>query len=136
HPVLDSARSAFVLMGCLLVFVLASGVLWAIGGRILLGQYGLLTLHEIVAIGVGVLFAWHVVARRVIFRVPRARDRRAFLRFAIAGTAGVAAWQAAGALSRVLGLPGANRRFTGSYETGSFTGSFPSVSWLNDDPRP
>jgi hypothetical protein len=35
------------------------------------------------------------------------------------------------------GLPGAERRFTGSYDAGSFTGNdFPSTSCVADDPRP
>ena len=34
-------------------------------------------------------------------------------------------------------MPGADRRFTGSYEMGSFSGnSFPTTSWLNDNPPP
>ena len=32
--------------------------------------------------------------------------------------------------------PGAHRRFTGSYETGSLTGRFPEVAWLADNPAP
>ena len=32
-------------------------------------------------------------------------------------------------------LPGAARRFTGSYETGSLSGRFPTVSWFGDDPN-
>jgi len=36
----------------------------------------------------------------------------------------------------VLALPGARRRFTGSYETGSFTGHFPPTIWLFDNPQP
>jgi DMSO/TMAO reductase YedYZ molybdopterin-dependent catalytic subunit len=38
--------------------------------------------------------------------------------------------------SRVFNVPGAQRRFTGSYETASFSGDFPTVSWLFDDPTP
>lgn len=37
----------------------------------------------------------------------------------------------------VFGLPGADRRFTGSYEADSFAGNaFPTTSWVADDPRP
>ena len=40
-------------------------------------------------------------------------------------------------LQRALGLPGGERRFTGSYDAGSFTGNdFPSTSWVSDHPRP
>jgi DMSO/TMAO reductase YedYZ molybdopterin-dependent catalytic subunit len=34
-------------------------------------------------------------------------------------------------------MPGAERRFTGSYDAGSFNGNaFPSTSWVSDRPRP
>jgi DMSO/TMAO reductase YedYZ molybdopterin-dependent catalytic subunit len=37
----------------------------------------------------------------------------------------------------MVGLRGARRRFTGSYEAGSFAGNaFPSTSWVADRPRP
>jgi DMSO/TMAO reductase YedYZ molybdopterin-dependent catalytic subunit len=40
-------------------------------------------------------------------------------------------------VQRALGLPGAGRRFTGSYDAGSFTGNdFPVTSWVADAPRP
>ena len=50
------------------------------------------------------------------------------------------AWRCGGVsegANQVLALPGQDRRFTGSYERGSFKGNaFPATSWLNDDPRP
>ena len=40
-------------------------------------------------------------------------------------------------MSGWFGLRGARRRFTGSYEAGSFAGNaFPSTSWVADRPRP
>ena len=40
-------------------------------------------------------------------------------------------------LEALFGLRGAKRRFTGSYEAGSFTGNaFPTTSWVADHPRP
>jgi DMSO/TMAO reductase YedYZ molybdopterin-dependent catalytic subunit len=49
----------------------------------------------------------------------------------------VVAWQVQRPVQRALDLPGADRRFTGSYYAGSFTGNdFPSTSWVADDPRP
>jgi DMSO/TMAO reductase YedYZ molybdopterin-dependent catalytic subunit len=40
-------------------------------------------------------------------------------------------------LLALLQLRGANRRFTGSYEAGSFAGNaFPTTSWVADSPRP
>ena len=50
--------------------------------------------------------------------------------------AAVAAWQVQRPVQRALGLPGARRRFTGSYDAGSFTGNaFPATSWVADQPR-
>jgi DMSO/TMAO reductase YedYZ molybdopterin-dependent catalytic subunit len=44
--------------------------------------------------------------------------------------------QAAEPAKVLTALPGAARRFTGSYETGSFSGNFPTTSWLFDHPEP
>jgi len=41
-----------------------------------------------------------------------------------------------GRAKAAAGLAGAARRFTGSYETGSFTPDFPVVSWIADRPPP
>jgi DMSO/TMAO reductase YedYZ molybdopterin-dependent catalytic subunit len=55
---------------------------------------------------------------------------------AVAGGA-LVAWQIQRPVQRALGLPGAKRRFTGSYDAGSFTGNaFPTTSWVADHPRP
>lgn len=136
HRVIDTPRLNFLAMAVLFVIVLATGIIWAKAGRIVIEGYSLLTIHQLLAVAVTFMLAWHVVARRVVFRVRPARDRRAFLRLAAAGVGGVVLWQMSGGLSRVLNLPGADRRFTGSYETGSFTGRFPTVSWIADDPDP
>jgi hypothetical protein len=94
----------------------------------------LIELHVIVAVAVVALLTWHVLSRRWVWRVGASRDRRAFLRLAAGGAAGVALWQGAAGLARLADLPGAERRFTGSYETGSYSGRFPTVSWFTDDP--
>ena len=55
---------------------------------------------------------------------------------AFVGAAAVGAWALQRPVQRALGLPGAGRRFTGSYDTGSFTGNdFPVTSWVADAPR-
>jgi DMSO/TMAO reductase YedYZ molybdopterin-dependent catalytic subunit len=78
------------------------------------------------------LVVWHVWARGIWSRRTDL-SRRVLLR------AGVLAMGAAGlyvigeTAVRVLGLPGARRRFTGSYETASFRPeAMPSTSWLLD----
>src|SRR6185503_3552690 len=71
---------------------------------------------------------------------PRVRDmadRRQLLATAALGGAAVVAWQLQRPAQSALGLPGGSRRFTGSYDAGSFTGNaFPATSWVADNPRP
>lgn len=130
------ARLTLGVLMALLLAVLATGFLWIVGGpRSLLGT-SLVNLHAYLAILMLVLLVWHVVDRRWIVRVPAARDRAAFLRAAGVAVVGLALWQAERTLQALLDTPGSRRRFTGSYERGSFSGVFPAVSWLNDDPEP
>jgi DMSO/TMAO reductase YedYZ molybdopterin-dependent catalytic subunit len=49
----------------------------------------------------------------------------------------VALWPGQQLAQRLLNLPGAKQRFTGSREVGSFAGNaFPTSSWVADQPRP
>jgi DMSO/TMAO reductase YedYZ molybdopterin-dependent catalytic subunit len=82
-------------------------------------------------LGAGVLLHARVRAKR-----PRSRDvldRRQFLTAAALGAGALAAWWAQRPVERALGLPGARRRFTGSYAAGA---DFPVTSWVADAPRP
>jgi Oxidoreductase molybdopterin binding domain len=135
-PVSTSSRPLFLLMGYVTGFVLLTGIAWAWLGRQEFNGTSFMTLHAAAAVVLAGLFAWHVIDSRAVFRVRRSRDRRAFLRLAVAGTAGLAIWQGGLLAMRLFNLPGASRRFTGSYETGSDTGQFPAVSWLFDAPDP
>ncbi len=135
-PIPTASRPLFLLMAYLAGFVLLTGIAWAWFGRTDFQGTSLMTLHAAAAVVMAGIFAWHVIDSRVVFRVPRSRDRRAFLRLAVAGTAGVVLWQGGLVAMRLFNLPGASRRFTGSYETGSYTGEFPAVSWLFDNPDP
>jgi DMSO/TMAO reductase YedYZ molybdopterin-dependent catalytic subunit len=78
------------------------------------------------------LASWHVFARR--FR-PRPTDasRRVLVKAAALGAASIGGYAVLASVVRVAGLPGARRRFTGSYEVGSFVPErMPSYIWLND----
>jgi DMSO/TMAO reductase YedYZ molybdopterin-dependent catalytic subunit len=74
----------------------------------------------------------------VILRWPRPRradftGRRAVLRQMGLVGAGAAGWLAVESATRVLALPGADRRFTGSFEEGSYSGNaHPVTNWLTD----
>ncbi len=125
---------AFIVLTVLLVLILATGIAWPLLGYAAVGGISLMTIHALLVIALVGLFAWHTVAHRFVFRSPRALDRRAFLRAAAIGVAGLASWQLTEVAQATLNLPGADRRFTGSFETGSQTGEFPIVSWLTDSP--
>jgi DMSO/TMAO reductase YedYZ molybdopterin-dependent catalytic subunit len=114
--------------------VLASGLVWITAGSYYLGGYSLINLHAFGAVALVLLLVSHVVDRRWILRVPRARDRRAFLSLGGVAIAAIVLWRLERPFQRLLELPGARRRFTGSYEDGSFSTAFPETSWLNDSP--
>jgi hypothetical protein len=137
RPGLTQARVTLSVLVVLLLVVLVTGLVWITAGTtIYVLGISLINLHAYLALLLFALLAWHVVDRRWIVRVPAARDRAAFLRLAGVVVAGVALWQIERTAQRLTGAPGSRRRFTGSYETGSFTGVFPAVSWFNDDPEP
>lgn len=127
-------RPIFLVMSGLLCATLLSGIIWTAAGRTSIAGYSLITIHTVLAVLLATLMVSHILSMRFILRLPEARDRRAFLRLGAGALAGVALWNVGGLGKLVIGLPGASRRFTGSYETGSLTGDFPTVSWLADDP--
>jgi hypothetical protein len=133
---LNWRRIAFALMLLLLLATLLFGLLWTFNGPQYLFGFSLVTLHIFLAVPLLLIMAWHAWHLRWIFRAPKAVGRRAVLRGLGAGLAGLGLWWLGDRLKIWQGLPGAERRFTGSYETGSFTGLFPSVSWIADRPSP
>lgn len=112
----------------------ATGVVRSVGG--LLGMW----VHVAAALTLVPLAVWHVLARRVRPRRSDLSRRRVLRAAAIAAVAG-GAYAVLSSVVAVAGLPGARRRFTGSYETGSFRPeAMPTTIWLNDsvptvDPR-
>jgi DMSO/TMAO reductase YedYZ molybdopterin-dependent catalytic subunit len=127
-----SGLAATVLVGLTLV----SGWLWATGGHADLGGYSVLVWHSALGAALAVGVAVHLALRA---KRPRRRDvvnRRQFLQTAAIGAGAVALWQAQRPVYALFGLRGAKRRFTGSYETGSFSTDFPPTSWVADGPKP
>jgi DMSO/TMAO reductase YedYZ molybdopterin-dependent catalytic subunit len=60
-------------------------------------------------------------------------SRRTLLRAGTLGVAAAGVYLAITAVVRAAGLPGASRRFTGSYEAGSFDpAAMPTTSWIDD----
>lgn len=136
RPRLNLSRVAFLVLGGLLVLILGTGLVWPLVGYASIAGYSLLTIHTLLAFALVVLFVWHTLARRFVFRSPSALDRRAFFRTAGMALAGVALWQFGEFAQDLARLPGSVRRFTGSFEIGSHSGRFPVVSWLLDAPAP
>jgi len=126
------SRWASLLLAALALFTLIAGLGYATGWvRSIAGMPGL-WVHIAVALTLVPLVVWHVWARRIR---PRRTDvsRRALVRAGGLAVAAAGLYAACEAAVRVLGLPGAKRRFTGSYEMASFRPeAMPSTSWLLD----
>jgi DMSO/TMAO reductase YedYZ molybdopterin-dependent catalytic subunit len=89
-------------------------------------------LHIALALAVVPLATWHDLARRAR---PRRTDlsRRVLLRAGVLGLASAALYTATASAVEVTRLPGARRRFTGSYRAGSFDPpAMPTTIWLDD----
>src|ERR1700745_690295 len=126
------SRWLSLLLAALALFTLVAGLGYATGlVRSIAGRPGL-WVHIAVALALVPLVLWHVVARRIRPR-RSALSRRTFLRAGLLGAGAAGLYFAAAGAVRVGGLPGAGRRFTGSYETGSFDpDAMPTTSWLGD----
>ncbi|MDR2988072.1 MAG: molybdopterin-dependent oxidoreductase, partial [Nocardiopsaceae bacterium] len=126
------SRWLSLLLAVLALFTLIAGLGYATGlVRSIAGKPGL-WVHIAVALTLVPLVVWHVWARGTR---PRRTDlsRRTLLRAGGLAVGAVGLYTAAAAAMSVLGLPGARRRFTGSYETASFRPeAMPSTSWLLD----
>ena len=126
------SRWLSLLLAVLVLCTLVAGLGYATGlVRSIAGRPGM-WVHIAFALALVPLVVWHVWARRIR---PRRTDlsRRALLRAGVLAAGGVALYTADKAATSVFGLPGARRRFTGSYETASFRPeAMPSTSWLLD----
>lgn len=133
----DRRTSAGLLATGLVAGTLGSGLVWSSGGDVHPAGYSLLAWHTIAGFLLAVLVAAHAVLRAKPLRVRDLAQRRQFLQAGGVLVAGFLTWRVQRPVSGLLGLRGARRRFTGSYEAGSFAGNaFPSTSWVADSPRP
>jgi DMSO/TMAO reductase YedYZ molybdopterin-dependent catalytic subunit len=126
------SRWVSLLLGVLVVGTLVAGLAHSTGLVRSVAGVRTMWLHVALALLLLPLACWHLAARRVR---PRRSDlsRRSVLRAGglIAGSA--ALYGAVWVLTGVAGLPGARRRFSGSYETASFEpASLPETIWLAD----
>jgi len=132
-----ASRWVSLLLAALALVTLIAGLGYASGFvRSIVGQPGL-WVHIAVALALVPLVVWHVWARGIRGRGIRPRradvSRRALLRAGLVAAGAAALYAAAESATTGLGLPGARRRFTGSYEVASFQpAAMPTTSWLLD----
>ncbi|MFC6796637.1 molybdopterin-dependent oxidoreductase [Haladaptatus sp. DYSN1] len=116
---------------------LATGIFWVFGGDFRFLLWNALNVH--VALGL-LLVPILLLHLRSHFHRPRQTDftsRRTALQYGALLVFGALVWRVQQATNRLLSLPGASRRFTGSRERGSLAGNaFPLTSWVADDPDP
>jgi DMSO/TMAO reductase YedYZ molybdopterin-dependent catalytic subunit len=127
-----AGRPASLLLAMLVLASLLGGLLHATGLLRWWGPFTAMELHVGAALAAVPLAVWHVIARPVR---PRRIDlaRRALLRQGTTLAFAAAGYSATEAAVRLLRLPGGERRFTGSYEFGSFQPQLmPVSSWMFD----
>jgi hypothetical protein len=121
-----------LLLAILVVTALLAGIGYTTGLlRSVAGTLGM-WLHIAVALALLPLVIWHALARRA--RPVRADlSRRTLLRAGLFTAASAGLYVAEVSALGPLDLPGVGRRFTGSYDTGSFNpAAMPSYTWLDD----
>jgi DMSO/TMAO reductase YedYZ molybdopterin-dependent catalytic subunit len=127
-----SSRWVSLLLAALAVVTLLAGLGYATGLVVFVGGTRGMWLHIAAALPLAPLASWHFLARPAR---PRRTDlsRRTLLRLTAVGTAAAGLYVTTTSVVRLAGLPGTRRRFTGSYEAGSFApDSMPTTIWLND----
>ena len=133
----DRRTGLGVLAVAIVALALGTGVWWVAGGSVELAGFGLLNWHIVVGFAITGVVGLHTWARARRLRPRDVRGRRQALRFGLLLAGAALLWPAQQALQRALNVPGAQRRFTGSREAGSFAGNaFPATSWVADAPRP
>ncbi len=127
-----ASRWASIALGVLVVVAVTTGVLFSTGLNVRYGPLNAMQVH----VG-SALLAIPLAAQHVWTRPQRVRatdlSRRNLLRAGGLAGAAAAAWVAVEGTSRALRFPGRRRRFTGSYERGSFDPqAMPATSWIDD----
>ena len=128
-------RWASVAFGVLVLVAVAAGLAHATGGPARLGPLSAMQVHVGAALAAVPLLVWHVVARGGARARRTDLSRRALLRAgAVAGGAGLLLLAVEGA-TRLAGLAGARRRFTGSLPVAAGLADprrIPVTQWLDD----
>jgi hypothetical protein len=131
-------RTIFGILALLLIMLaLASGIWWVAGGDVYIAGFNLLNWHILLGFVVTTAIVFHMLLRAKRLRIRDVTGRRRVIQFSAMLIGSVALWPAEQFSERILKLPGAKQRFTGSREMGSYSGNaFPTSSWVADHPRP
>ncbi len=125
-------RWASILLGLLVITSLLAGLAHSTGLLVYAGPFSAMEVHVGAALAAVPFAVWHVAARRIRIRGTDV-SRRNFLRGAVVISTAAVAYGAGEIVVRATTLPGAARRFTGSYEAGSYSpGLMPVSSWMFD----
>src|SRR5918996_853204 len=125
-------RWASLLLAALAIITLVTGMGYSTGLLRSIGGFYGMWIHIAAGLALIPLLAWHALARP---SRPHRTDlsRRVALKAGVLGVAAAALYVTTDTATRLARLPGAQRRFTGSHEIGSFDpASMPSTIWLND----
>src|SRR4029077_6477909 len=126
HP----ARWASILLGVLVVMSSGAGLMRSTGLLLSFGPLSAMDFHVGAAIAAVPLAIWHIAARRIRLR-PADLSRRAILRGGAVVAGAAATYATTEIIVRAARLPGATRRFTGSYHSGSLNPDLlPISSWM------
>jgi DMSO/TMAO reductase YedYZ molybdopterin-dependent catalytic subunit len=126
------SRWASLLLAALAVTTLAAGIGHTTGVVRSVGGVLSMWLHVAAALALVPIVLWHVLARPARAHTGDL-SRRNFLRLGLLGAAAAGLYVGVASAVGFAGLPGARRRFTGSYEAGSFNPTaMPDTIWLDD----
>ncbi len=128
---------ASLLLFTLLLSSLGLGIAWSHTGPYYFMGFSGVSWHINLAVAMLPIVLWHTIFHRRSLKPRFWAERRSVLRLGGLLVAGLVLWRAGELSAKVFGLPGSERRFTGSYQASSFSGNdFPVTSWLNDNPPP
>jgi hypothetical protein len=123
---------ASLLFTGLVIASVGTGILHSTGLLLGVGAISAMEVHVGAALAAIPFVAWHVLARRIPVRAVDL-SRRSLLRAGSLLAGAGLVYGAGEVVVRALSLPGARRRFTGSYEVGSHQPSqLPETQWMFD----
>ncbi len=124
-------RWASIVLALLVLVSLVAGLAHSVG-LVFVGPFTAMEFHVAAALVAIPFVVWHVLARPIRLR-PTDLSRRSFLRGGAILAAAAAGYGATELVVHASALPGSRRRFTGSYEAGSFQPLLmPVSSWMFD----